>query len=314
MDETESTESVPDPTGAGANDPVNNVVETETETEIREEVARVYDEVKNGPQGPTTAAFFDLDKTILAKSSSLAFAKKFFEQGLIKRIDATRTAYAQLVYMLAGADHDQMEQAREFMSDLVVGWPIDQVQEIVTDALDSVVDPIIYSEAAELIELHHEAGHDVIIISSSGTEVVEPIGERLGADIAIGTQMAVEEGKYTGEILFYAYGEKKAEAMQTLAEENGYNLEDCFSYTDSFTDLPMLQVVGHPTATNPDADLRAVAEEHDWNIVDFSKPVAMRTLLETKEGRRVAALALGGAVGSAVALGLTRYVRRHGIR
>ena len=281
--------------------------------EIREELARVYDAVKYGPQGPTTAAFFDLDKTILAKSSTLAFAKKFFEQGLIRRVDATRTAYAQFVYMISGADHDQMEQAREFMSDLVAGWPIAQVHDIVTDALDTVVDPIIYSEAVELIELHHQAGHDVIIISSSGTEVVEPIGERLGADIAIGTRMAVEDGKYTGEILFYAYGEQKAEAMATLAEENGYDLADCFAYTDSYTDLPMLQVVGYPTVTNPDAALRTEAEEHGWNTVDFSKPVAMHTLLDTKERRRVAAVALGSAVGSAVALGLTRYVRRHGM-
>jgi HAD superfamily hydrolase (TIGR01490 family) len=287
--------------------------EQDLEPEIREELARVYDAVKHGPQGPSTAAFFDLDKTILAKSSTLAFAKKFFDEGLIKRVDATRTAYAQFIYMISGADHDQMEQAREFMSGLVTGWPIAQVHDIVTDALDTVVDPIIYSEAVELIELHHAAGHDVIIISSSGTEVVEPIGERLGADIAIGTQMAVEEGKYTGEILFYAYGEHKAEAMQTLAKENGYDLADSFAYTDSFTDLPMLEVVGHPTVTNPDAALRSEAEEHGWNVVDFAKPVAMRTLLETKEGRRVAAVALAGAVGSAVALGLTRYVRRHGM-
>jgi HAD superfamily hydrolase (TIGR01490 family) len=281
-----------------------------TEEDVPEATERVYDAVRNGPTGPKSAAFFDLDKTVLAKSSTLAFTKKFYEEGLMKRADAMRTAYAQFVYMLSGADHDQMEQAREYMSQLVKGWPISQVNEIVSETLNGIVDPIIYSEAVKLFELHHEAGHDVIIISTSGTEVVEPIGNRLGADIAIGTQMVVEDGKYTGEILFYAYGENKAEAMRALAEEKGYQLDQSFSYTDSHTDLPMLEAVGFPTATNPDSELKKAAEENDWNVVDFSKPVAMRSPLETKEGRRVAAV----AVGSAVALGIAWYAARHSSR
>ena len=277
---------------------------------VPEETERVYDAVRTGPQGPRSAAFFDLDKTVLAKSSTLAFTKKFYEEGLIKRADALRTAYGQFVYMLSGADEDQMEQAREYLSKLVVGWPLAQVNEIVAETLTSIVDPMIYAEAIKLFELHHEAGHDVIIISSSGTEVVEPIGQRLGADKAIGTQMAVEDGKYTGEILFYAYGEGKAVAMRALAAENDYNLAESFAYSDSATDLPMLDLVGHPTATNPDGPLRETAEERGWNVVNFSKPVAMRTPLDTKEGRRNTAIAVGGAVGSAVALGIAWYAAR----
>jgi HAD superfamily hydrolase (TIGR01490 family) len=252
------------------------------------------------------AAFFDLDKTILAKSSTLAFTKKFYEGGLIHRGDALKAAYAQFVYLLSGADHDQMEQMREYLSELVKGWDVERVKEIVADALDDIVDPIIYSEALELFDEHHAAGRDVIIISSSGTEVVEPIGERLGADLAVGTQMVIEDGHYTGEILFYAYGEGKADAMKALAMERGYDLSDSYSYTDSFTDLPMLEIVGHPVATNPDSELRKIAVERDWEILRFSKPVAMRTPLETKEGRRVAAV----GIASAVALGLAWYAGR----
>ncbi len=255
---------------------------------------------------PLAAAFFDLDKTILAKSSTLAFTRKFYEGGLIRRPDAVKAAYAQFVYLLSGADHDQMEQMRLYLSDLVKGWDVARVKEIVAETIDDIVDPIVYAEALELIDEHHEAGRDVIIISSSGTEVVEPIGDRLGVDLALGTQMAVEDGHYTGEILFYAYGANKADAMQDLAAERGYSLADSYAYTDSHTDLPMLEIVGHPVATNPDSELRHIAEERDWPIVRFTKPVAMRTPLETKEGRRAAAVAIGGAV----ALGLAWYAGR----
>ena len=187
-----------------------------------------------------SAAFFDLDKTILAKSSSFAFAKPLYKGGLIGRGDVVRSAYAQFVYLASGADHQQMESMREYMSKLVAGWDVGQVRQIVAETLDEIVDPMIYQEAVELIALHKAAGRAVIIISSSGTDVVEPIGERLGADIAIGTQVAIEDGHYTGEILFYAYGEGKADAMRALAAEHGYDLDESFAYTDSHT-----QAVAH---------------------------------------------------------------------
>lgn len=258
------------------------------------------------PSPVRAAAFFDLDKTVLAKSSTLAFTREFYRGGLIQRTDAVKAAYAQFVYLVAGADHDQMEQMREYLSNLVKGWDVTRVKEIVAETLDEIVDPMIYAEALELFDEHRAAGRDVVIISSSGTEVVEPIGDRLGVDLAIGTQMVVEDGHYTGEILFYAYGEHKAEAMRALAGERGYSLEHSYAYTDSFTDLPMLEAVGHPVATNPDSDLRKTATERGWEILRFSKPVAMRTPLETKEGRRAAAV----GVGAAVALGLAWYAGR----
>ena len=256
------------------------------------------------------AAFFDLDKTILAKSSSFAFARPFYREGLIGRSDVVRSAYAQFVYLVSGADHDQMEAMREYMSKLVAGWPADKVQQIVGETLDQIVDPMVYEEAVVLIEEHKDAGRDVIIISSSGTDVVEPIGQRLGVDLAIGTQVAIEDGVYTGEILFYAYGEGKADAMRTLAAERGYDLAASFAYSDSHTDLPMLDVVGNPVAVNPDTELRRVAVERDWPILDFRKPVAMR---EQTTRRQAVAAGAGVAIG-AVALGLTWYARRRATR
>ena len=256
------------------------------------------------------AAFFDLDKTILAKSSSFAFARPFYKEGLIGRSDVVRSAYAQFVYLASGADHDQMETMREYMSKLVSGWNVDQVQQIVGETLDDIVDPMVFEEAVELIAEHKAAGRDVIIISSSGTDIVEPIGARLGVDLAIGTQVAIEDGEYTGEILFYAYGEGKAEAMRSLAEERGYDLGQSYAYSDSHTDLPMLEAVGHPVAVNPDTELRKVAVDRDWPIRDFRKPVAMRE----QQAKRSAIAAGAGVALASVALGITWYARRRGSR
>ena len=254
------------------------------------------------------AAFFDLDKTILATSSALAFTRPFYRGGLISRADVIRSAYAQFIFLASGADHDQMETMRRYMSSLVTGWDVAKVREIVGETLDQIIDPAIYDEAISLIAEHRAHGRDVIIISSSGTEVVEPIGERLGVDIAIGSQLEVIDGCYSGEILFYAYGEGKAQAMRDLAAERGYDLGASYAYTDSITDLPMLEAVGHPTAVNPDAALRRAAAERGWPVLDFRRPIGLRQRMSPERRRTVAVVGAGAAV-TAVALGVAWYAR-----
>lgn len=241
-----------------------------------------------------TAAFFDLDKTIIAKSSTLAFNKPFQAGGLISRRAVLRSAYAQFVYLAGGADHDQMEKMRQFMSQLCAGWDVATVREIVADTLHNIVDPLVYDEAVSLIEEHHLAGREVVIVSASGAEVVEPIGTMLGADRVIATQMEIVDGKYTGEIDFYAYADNKAAAMRELADRKGWDLDRCFAYSDSSTDVPMLEAVGHPYAVNPDKELRKVAESHGWPVLVFNRPVALRGRLSPKP--TLAALAVGGMV------------------
>jgi len=247
--------------------------------------------------GHRTAAFFDLDKTIIAKSSTLAFSKPFQAGGLISRRAVLRSAYAQFVYLVGGADHDQMEKLRAFMSQLCAGWEVATVQDIVADTLHNVVDPIVYDEAVSLIEEHHLAGRDVIIVSTSGSEVVGPIGEILGADPVIATRMEVVDGKYTGEIDYYAYAEAKAEAIRALAEENGYDLARSYAYSDSITDVHMLEAVGHPHAVNPDKELRKVATGRGWPVLVFARPVALRSRMRLPAAKpALAALAVGGVV------------------
>jgi HAD superfamily hydrolase (TIGR01490 family) len=259
------------------------------------------------------AAFFDLDKTIIAKSSALAFSKPFFAGGLINRRSVLRSAYAQFVFHLGGADHDQMEKMREFLSKMVTGWHVDTVREIVGDTLHNIVEPLVYDEAVSLIEDHHLAGRDVIIVSASGSEMVEPIGELLGVDAVVASRLSTEDGRFTGAIDFYAYAENKAVAMQELAERRGYDLSRSFAYSDSITDVHMLEVVGHPHAVNPDKELRRVARERGWPILTFDRPVALgaRVRLPESPGTLVA-LAAGTAVvvGSAIYLGARRRLER----
>jgi HAD superfamily hydrolase (TIGR01490 family) len=246
------------------------------------------------------AAFFDLDKTILAKSSTLAFSRPFFDGGLINRRSVLRSAYAQFMFALQGADHDQMEKMRAHLSSMVAGWPVQSVRDIVAETLHTIVDPLVYDEAVDLIEAHQAKGHDVVIVSASGAEVVEPIGQMLGADHVIATEMMVEDGRYTGEIGTYAYGEGKAVAMRALAEERGYDLAQCYAYSDSETDVPMLTAVGHPYAVNPDKVLRRLSGERQWPVLEFRRPVELRerTGFGSSRSRAAAMAAAAGAVGA----------------
>jgi HAD superfamily hydrolase (TIGR01490 family) len=263
--------------------------------------------------GGRPAAFFDLDKTIIAKSSALAFSRSFYAGGLINRRSVLRSAYAQFVFAVGGADHDQMEKMRAYLSQMVTGWNVDTVRDIVADTLHNIVDPMVYDEAVSLIEDHQLAGRDVIIVSASGAEMVEPIGELLGVDAVIATRLAIEDGRYTGDIEYYAYGENKARAIEELAELRGYDLARSFAYSDSITDVHMLEVVGHPHAVNPDKELRRVAKDRGWPVLVFDRPVELRARVRLPEGRgTLAALAAGTAVvvGSAIYLGARRRLVR----
>lgn len=251
------------------------------------------------------AAFFDLDKTVIAKSSTLAFSRPFFRNGLINRRAVLKGAYAQFVFAASGADADQVDRIRAHLTALCTGWDVAQVRSIVEETLHDIVDPLVYAEAAELVADHKAEGRDVVIVSASGAEIVTPISEMIGATHSIGTSMVADAGRYTGEIDFYCYGENKATAIKELAAEHGYNLAASHAYSDSITDLPMLEAVGHPTVVNPDRALRAIATERGWPLLEFTKPVSLRSRFHAPSGTTVAVTAIG--IGAIATAGATWY-------
>jgi HAD superfamily hydrolase (TIGR01490 family) len=258
------------------------------------------------------AAFFDPDKTVIATSSVMALGGTFYREGLISKRTIVRGMYAQAIYLLVGADENKMEQMREAMLKLTSGWNQQHVKQLVREALDEVLTPVIYAEALELIDEHKKAGRLTVIISSSPAETVEPIGDYLGVDRTIATRARVDpEGRYTGELEFYAYAAYKAEAMREMAVGEGIDLAGSYAYSDSITDLPMLDMVGNPVAVNPDRELARIAHEREWEIRYFQRPVRLRDRVPVPP--RGPAIAVG-SVALAVATGLAVYFWMRGRR
>ncbi len=250
------------------------------------------------------AAFFDLDKTIIAKSSPLALGRTFVREGLIGRGFLLKSLYAQLVFQLMGADETKMERMREEAAKLTAGWEAEKVRAVVSEVLEEVITPLIYAEALELIHDHRAAGRLICIVSSSPEEIVEPLAKMLDVERWIATRPTIVDGKYTGELDFYAYGESKPEAIRELATEIGIDLEGSFAYTDSETDLPMLEVVGNPVVVNPDKSLRRLADERGWGIETFRNPVSLRSRLPQMKAPEVT-MANGVAAAGGVVLAAT---------
>lgn len=224
-----------------------------------------------------SAAFFDLDKTIIATSSSAAFSQKFVDGGLVTRAQALRTAYAQFLFLIGGADEKQTARLRDALADLIKGWEVSKVKRIVAETVHDQIDPLVYREALELIKRHQANGREVVIVSASAADIVEPIAALLGADAVIASQLKTKKGFYTGDVTFYAFGDAKAESIRDMAERRGWDLSKSYAYSDSLTDAPMLDAVGFGFAVNPDRTMRKAAVHHGWGLLRFSTPVGLRS-------------------------------------
>ena len=279
---------------------------------------RVVERPVPATYGPLQAAFFDLDKTVIAKASMVAFGRPFYHGGLINRRTVLRALYGELVYLHLGASEQRLNRIRESVLRLIKGWRRDRVCEIVAEAIEAIVEPIIFAEAADLIDWHHEQGRLVVIVSASPDEIVAPLSRFLGADACIASRARVDDqGRYTGSMQFYAFGPFKAEAMNALAAERGIDLAASYAYTDSYTDLPMLVAVGHPVAVNPDRVLNRYAREHDFEVLNFGQTVSLWSRARDRIGtvpQRPAIAVSAGAVAlgvAAAAAGWWLGSRRH---
>jgi len=216
------------------------------------------------------AAFFDLDRTLLRRSSVLALAGSFREHGVISRLQLAKSALWQLLFVMRGADAEAVRAAAEDGMVLLKGFTVDQMKRLVGDAMEPVLRPLVYAEPLELVQQHRERGECVYVVSATLQEIVEHIADDLGFDGAIGSTCEIVDGVYTGRSLRAAHGDGKAQAVRDLAAAKGFDLAACTAYSDSHTDIPFLDAVGHPVVVNPDRALRRIARERGWPVLEFS--------------------------------------------
>ena len=229
------------------------------------------------PTGHRAAAYFDLDKTILATSSTWALGTPMRRSGLISSRALAYGLIAQIPYLLVGAGTQRSSSLMEHLALMSAGISRRDLMEVVEGALTTAIEPAVYAEALDLIEGHRRAGHDVVVVSASISEMVTPIARLVGADRAVATHMEVgEDGLFTGRISRSMLHSEKVVALREDAAAHGIDPARCWAYSDSISDEPMLSAVGHPVAVNPDRDLRRLAQERDWPVRDFARPVRLR--------------------------------------
>jgi HAD superfamily hydrolase (TIGR01490 family) len=213
----------------------------------------------------TPAAFFDLDRTLLRRSSALALAPAFRRRGIITRRMMVEAAAWQVLFMLRGASYQAVRRAAEDGLLLLRGHTPDEMRELVAESMETVLRPLVYAQSLDLVERHRRRGEPVYIVSATLQEIVQAIADDLGFDGALGTVCEVVDGAYTGKAIRALHAGAKADCIRSL----DHDLAASTAYSDSHTDLPFLEAVGHPVAVNPDRALRKIAAARNWPVLEF---------------------------------------------
>jgi HAD superfamily hydrolase (TIGR01490 family) len=216
------------------------------------------------------AAFFDLDRTLISRSSSLSLAPAFHRRGLLRRRDRTKAVLAQLVFVRYGAGTSRVGQTAESAMAFLKGLPVETMREIVRESMDTAFRPHVYRDALDLVARHRERGEKSFVISAALQEIVDALVAELGLDGGRGSTAEVENGTYTGRLVRRLDGRAKAEALADIAATEGIDLQQSTAYSDSAGDVPFLEGVGHAVAVNPDRRLRGIAAERGWRVLRFS--------------------------------------------
>jgi HAD superfamily hydrolase (TIGR01490 family) len=216
----------------------------------------------------SAAAFFDLDRTLLRRSSALALAPAFRRRGIISRRMMVEAAAWQVLFMLRGASHQAVRRAAEDGLLLLRGHTPGEMQELVAESMETVLRPLVYAQSLDLVERHRKRGEPVYIVSATLQEIVQAIADDLGFDGALGTVCEVVDGEYTGKAIRALHADAKADCIRSL----DHDLEASTAYSDSHTDLPFLEAVGNPVAVNPDRKLQKIATRRGWPIMQFRGP------------------------------------------
>lgn len=244
-----------------------------------------------------TAAFFDLDRTLIAGSSAFVFARAARDAGFIRLFDFIPDVVRALKFQFLGSSDESSVSVRDRILAGVGGMKQSDLvglNDIVLPELLGLIRP----EARALLEQHHTAGRETWIVSASPIEIVEPLAIALGMTGGIGTRGEVDNGVYTGRLDGpFCYGEGKAEAISQLATERNIDLANSWSYSDSMSDVPMMELVGHAVAVNPDSELSQLSRQKGWPVVVFAQRSRMlirrSTTISFVTVSLVAAYALG---------------------
>jgi HAD superfamily hydrolase (TIGR01490 family) len=242
----------------------------------------------------TAAAFFDVDNTIMQGASIFHFARGLHRRKFFTTRDIAKAAWQQMYFRVFGVeDPKHVAQARSSALAFIAGHTVSELEEIGEEIFDENMAERIWPGTRAIAQQHLDRGERVWLVTAAPIEIANVIARRLGLTGALGTVAEHVDGVYTGELVGeMLHGEGKAVAVRTIAEREGLDLERCSAYSDSSNDLPMLSLVGHPCAVNPDAKLRAHAKANGWRIRDYRTKRKVAVLSAKVAGA-------GAAVGAA---------------
>ncbi len=225
----------------------------------------------------SSAAFFDLDRTLIRGSANLPFAIAAFRAGMVPKRDLLGDVVNALTFVVAGASDERSSKLRRRILRAVAGHDAARVVRLGADFIPGLAASVL-PEARLALDAHGSRGEDRVIVSASPIELVSGLAETLGLEGAVGTRGEIVDGRYTGRLTGeFCYGEGKVTEVRRLAAERGYDLATCTAYSDSVSDLPFLECVGTAVAVNPDRKLRAVAVARGWTILEVARPRPFRS-------------------------------------
>ena len=245
------------------------------------------------------AAFFDLDKTLMAGSSGMQFARVASQHGIVSRRQLASWGVEHLRYRLRGTTDERTDDVLRAARELIRGVPAKTIERMGPEVMAAIL-PRVFPPMLAEVHAHQDAGRPAFIVSAAGHDVVESLAQVLGMEGGIGTRYEVDpDGNFTGRFDGpFVYGPGKVEAMENFATRHGIDLAESYAYSDSLSDLPMLRAVGNPVAVNPDPPLAAIAKEEDWQTLRFERL-----------GRRLLALAVT-LLATFAGLGASRVAAR----
>jgi HAD superfamily hydrolase (TIGR01490 family) len=241
------------------------------------------------------AAFFDLDNTVMQGAAIFHFGRGLYKRKFFETRDLAKFAWQQAWFRLAGVEDPQhIQDARDSALSIVKGHRVAELQTIGEEIYDEYMAERIWPGTRALAQAHLDAGQKVWLVTAAPVEIAGVIARRLGLTGALGTVAESVGGIYTGKLVGEPlHGPAKAEAVRALAAAEGLDLSRCAAYSDSHNDIPMLSLVGHPYAINPDTKLRKHAREMDWRLRDY------------RTGRKAAKVGIPAAAGVGAVAGGT---------